>query len=249
MSSIANTLNGIEDPSRIELEFKMSSHIKSMPTEMQPRFKALKIMQDELLELEDEQTSKIHESEIMYEKIYEEIYTQRREVMMNKMPQDTFKDLIEQFDQHIKKYEHDLKHMDEVTPCNVNDTIISKKNQSVANFWQRAMLNHPNLSQYISDKDRVILQSLVDIQVTLHEDYGFGFDIKFTFEDKNPYFLEDVLVKKFVMSRQNVIEKTEQTKINWKEGFDPTRKKVKKKRKGKKVTVEAACDSFFTFFD
>lgn len=31
--------------------------------------------------------------------------------------------------------------------------------------------------------------------------------------------------------------------------MDPTRKKVKKKRKGKKVSVEVACDSFFTFFD
>ena len=36
------------------------------------------------------------------------------------------------------------------------------------------------------------------------------------------------------MSRTNVIEKTEGTKINWKEHMNPTIKKVKKKRKGKK---------------
>ena len=51
------------------------------------------------------------------------------------------------------------------------------------------------------------------------------------------------------MGRPNVIEKTESTKINWKDCQDPTRKKVKKKRKGKKVPVEVTCDSFFTFFD
>jgi len=50
--------------------------------------------------------------------------------------------------------------------------------------------------------------------------------------------LEEFLTKKFVMARSNVIEKAEGTKINWKEGCDPTVKKVKKKRKGKKVTVE-----------
>ena len=55
---------------------------------------------------------------------------------------------------------------------------------------------------------------------------------------KNNYFLEEFLTKKFVMARSNVIEKAEGTKINWKEGCDPTVKKVKKKRKGKKVTVE-----------
>ena len=37
------------------------------------------------------------------------------------------------------------------------------------------------------------------------------------------------------MSRPNVIEKTTATKINWLEGMDPSRKKVKKKRKGKYI--------------
>jgi len=45
------------------------------------------------------------------------------------------------------------------------------------------------------------------------------------------------LTKKFIMSRPNVIEKVEGTKINWKDNCNPCVKKVKKKRKGKKVTV------------
>lgn len=51
------------------------------------------------------------------------------------------------------------------------------------------------------------------------------------------------------MSRGNVIDKTVGTKINWKEHMDPTIKKMKKKRKGKKITVDVKVDSFFTFFD
>jgi hypothetical protein len=51
------------------------------------------------------------------------------------------------------------------------------------------------------------------------------------------------------MSRPNVIEKTTATKINWLEGMDPSRKKVKKKRKGKKISVDVIVSSFFSFFD
>ncbi len=51
------------------------------------------------------------------------------------------------------------------------------------------------------------------------------------------------------MSKLNMIEKCEQTKITWKDGQDPTRKKVKKKRNGKRVTVDIASPSFFKFFD
>jgi len=84
--------------------------------------------------------------------------------------------------------------------------------------------------------------------LTLHSE-GYGFTLTFFFVPKNSYFLEEVLEKRFVMSRANCIDKAEGTKINWKEGCDPTVKKVKKKRKGKKVTVEVPQKSFFSFFD
>ena len=51
------------------------------------------------------------------------------------------------------------------------------------------------------------------------------------------------------MGRPNVIEKVDATKINWKDDKDPTVKKVKKKRKGKRVTVNIGQTSFFSFFD
>ena len=83
----------------------------------------------------------------------------------------------------------------------------------------------------------------------MHEDYGFGYDIEFEFQKPNPYFLENIITKTFRMARANVIEKCESTKINWKEGCNPTIKRVKKKRGGKRVLVEVPNDSFFTFFD
>jgi hypothetical protein len=63
----------------------------------------------------------------------------------------------------------------------------------------------------------VILQSLRDVKVELHENYGYGFDLTFVFDKVNPYFLDDKMTKKFTMSRPNVIDKTESSKINWKD--------------------------------
>ena len=166
------------------------------------------------------------------------------------MPKDQIKDLVNEFDNRVKFHEMDASFKQlEVPPFDLKDTLKQKKEAGIANFWQRAIINHPNISKHISEKDRVILQALVDIRCTLHEDHGFGFDLTFVFEKSNPYFLEEEIVKKFIMSRQNVIDKMESTKINWKDCQNPTRKKVKKKRKGKKIAVEVACDSFFTFFD
>ena len=87
---MSNTLNGIEDPAKIELDHRISKHISEMPDEIKGRFKAIKIMQDELVDLEEEQTKGVRKNEVMFEKIYEEVYTQRRDVLMNKMPEDMF---------------------------------------------------------------------------------------------------------------------------------------------------------------
>ena len=52
------------------------------------------------------------------------------------------------------------------------------------------------------------------------------------------------------MIREDIVERFETTKINWKEDRDPSRKKVtrKKGRKGTE-TIWVPQKSFFTFFD
>jgi len=117
----------------------------------------------------------------------------------------------------------------------------------VYGFWFKAMLNQPVVGKLIEEKDRPILMHLLDVTCTLHTE-GFGYDLTFLFE-KNDYFGNDTLKKTFVMTKQNVIEKCEGTEITWKEGKDPTKKKIKKKTK-KKGTVTKIVDqeSFFNFF-
>jgi nucleosome assembly protein 1-like 1 len=82
------------------------------------------------------------------------------------------------------------------------------------------------------------------------EPAGYGFDLIFKFE-KNDYFTnEEPLKKSFVMAKQNIIEVCKGTEISWKEGRDPTKKKIKKKNKKTKKTETKTvdADSFFNFF-
>jgi nucleosome assembly protein 1-like 1 len=101
----------------------------------------------------------------------------------------------------------------------------------------------------VFEKDRAILQSLIDIRYELHAE-GHGFDLYFDFED-NSYFKNSVLKKSFHQLKPNMIEKCEGTEIEWNEGADVTIKKVKKKskKKGAKATTKTVKqDSFFNFF-
>ena len=130
-----------------------------------------------------------------------------------------------------------------VTPCDVKG--IQNTPSGVCDFWIKALLNHP-LGQMISEKDRPILGYLHNIELELHPE-DEGFDLIFTFQE-NSYFNGTTLKKQLFMKSKGMLEKSIGTKIEWKDGCDPTRKKTKKKRKGKKVTVEVEAESFFNIF-
>lgn len=59
-----NTLNGIEDPDKLESYFKMSDYINNMPEEIRDRFKALKVLQYSCDFIEEEREAEIHELEV-----------------------------------------------------------------------------------------------------------------------------------------------------------------------------------------
>jgi len=98
----------------------------------------------------------------------------------------------------------------------------------------------------ISEKDRPILGYLQNVELNLHKEDN-GFDLTFTFGSNN-YFNETVITKSLVMLDKGILDSTSSTEVTWKDGCNPTIKKQKKKKKGKKVTVESECESFFNIF-
>ena len=68
---------GFRDPDQAELEYKMCKDINAMPEEVRDRFKALKVLYDQVNALDDEEEKEYRKLELKYEKLYQEVYEKR----------------------------------------------------------------------------------------------------------------------------------------------------------------------------
>ena len=234
----------LKDPEQAELELKLTKDINAMPAEVQDRFKAIKVLYDEVNELNEEEEREHRILELKYEKLYQATYVKRAALIRG--DQNAVDNaLIEAFDKR-REFLTDSKYPTvEVAPCDVKD--IQNTAYGVSGFWLKAMLANNHVSSAIFEKDRPILGYLQDVTLDQHND-GYGFDLVFHFE-KNSYFKETELKKSFVMCKQNVIEKCLGTPITWMSGCDVTKTKKKKGKGKKKTMVTVKCDSFFNFFE
>jgi nucleosome assembly protein 1-like 1 len=236
-------LGGVKRMSQEEIDqqdFKITKYIDSMDPEVRDRFKALQAIAFICKGFDDEETKEIKELELQFENRYKEIYALRDALINEKTGVDM--NLVAQFNERAKKMKDEDYDKLEVNPCDVKAIQNCK---GVSDFWIRTLLNH-SLGQMISERDRPILGYLQNIDMNLHKDDA-GFDLIFTFAPNN-YFKETVITKTLVMQDKGVLDSTTSTPITWNDGCNPTVKKQKKKKAGKKVTVESECESFFNIF-
>jgi len=122
----------------------------------------------------------------------------------------------------------------------------------IKEFWLKALLNCDILQSEIKEKDEDALKHVTSITY-VPEESSNNFTVTFNFE-KNDFFTNDTLTKKFFINEDDEVEKTEGTTITWKEGKNLTVKTIKKTQKNKKtnakrtVTKEVPDESFFNFF-
>lgn len=62
--------------------YKLSKHINDMDAELKDRFKALKVLQDTVHDLDEEEQREMRKLEIQFEEKYKEIYA-ARELLIN----------------------------------------------------------------------------------------------------------------------------------------------------------------------
>jgi hypothetical protein len=95
-----------------------------MPEDINKRFKAIKSLLDICNDFEDEQQGEMRQLELMYEKLYDDVYIQRAEILTNKMSDEQVKDLVGEFNNKVKLHELDdsFKKL-EVPPFEVKDTV------------------------------------------------------------------------------------------------------------------------------
>lgn len=140
----------------------------------------------------------------------------------------------------------------EHTPTDVSDL---KGKTGIPNFWSTAVTNNQMLMQNWREKDREILPFLSKVLVNRVEEPKM-ITFKLTFNE-NEFFTNESLtaVVRFKEGEDDEVENVDGCAIEWKDGKDVTKKKIKKKQKHKKsgetrtIVKTVAADSFFNVFE
>ena len=249
------------DEEEKEIEQKMIKVISIMPKEVQNRFKVLKVLSDKRSKLSDQFDEEIQELERRIAEKKKPLYEARRQIVAGEVTDftahkvtfdETHKKLEEQCALISTKAEDDKekKEEEEDKPVEVDHL---KTVCGVPDFWFKAIKNNQMIWDLVKEKDEEILKHLKHIDTERTTEPTKTLQANFHFNE-NEFFDEKLLTLKIVYKGDDDVEKTEGTFITWREGKDPTKKKVKKKQKHKKTnetrtivkTVEA--ESFFNVF-
>jgi len=105
--------------------------------------------------------------------------------------------------------------------------LVGKK--GVPDFWFRAIKNNQMIFELVKEKDEDILKHIRHIDSEKTDKPNKALKVNFHFNE-NEYFTNDVISLKIqYKDDSDEVLKTEGTVINWKDGKDVTKKKVKKK--------------------
>ncbi|XP_045481823.1 protein SET-like [Harmonia axyridis] len=110
--------------------------------------------------------------------------------------------------------------------------------KNVPNFWFTAIMNHPDLSSLVDEKEEECLQFLNRIEVVEFEDIKCGYEIQFHFEE-NPFFENSTIKKEFHLGSGP--PSSHSTQIKWKDDND-----LNSGKSGSKRHLESK--SFFSWF-
>jgi hypothetical protein len=114
--------------------------------------------------VDDEEDREYRQLEVKYDKLYQQIYEQRRNIVLGNSKGE---ELLAEYEARAKELDDDSYKTLEVDPIDVKD--IQNTPTGVYGFWLRAMLFHPLLAKLITEKDRPILLHLQEVTCTLHD--------------------------------------------------------------------------------
>jgi nucleosome assembly protein 1-like 1 len=231
----------------IYYEQRMSKAIMHMPESIRDKLKLLKVLHDKRSRTDE----LIRQLNLKYEQLKAPLYDERAKIIKGEEYPASY---ISKFDQKHESLKSSLgKEADEedCQPKKVNtDDLVESK--GVPGFWLKVLKNHNLLRDYVKKHDEPILKELMNISGHHYPD-RFGYQMTFTFRP-NEFMQNTILTKIYHMADESILEKTESSEIQWKEGKNPIKKKVSKKQKNKKTGAVRTIkktedqDSFFTFF-
>lgn len=256
-----------------------SGYIQSLPKEVKRRIKALKKLQNEIINVEAEFYKEVNLLEQKYAPKYTALFEKRKEVSSaTREPTDEECDWPSDEEEEEEKDEEgklapdsqqeNLKKkatLEEVKETGGGDEKATEDVKGIPSFWLTIFKNVDMLSEMVQEHDECILTHLQDIKVVIHDKDPVGFSLEFHFEP-NDHFTETILTKRYEMRYEPDPEdpfqyegpeiiKCSGCSITWNKGKNVTVKQIKKKQKHKGrgqtrvVTKQVQADSFFNFFN
>jgi len=248
-----------------ELEQKMVKVITKMPENVQDRFKNLHMFSDERSKINDLFEEEVKKLSAKMEARKRPILEQRDNILVGEITD--FSDLIPKYDEHVPELETiiaGIQRTDEEKAAAEEDekehepvdVTHLKEKPGVPDFWMKAIEGHPMLAQIISEKDAPIIKHVTHVTAEKVEEPSSMITIEMHFSE-NEFFSEKSLkfCARMGKDQDDKVEEVIGQEISWKEGKDPTKKKIKKKQKNKKtketrtITKTVPDDSFFNLFE
>jgi len=237
-----------------------------MPASVQARFKVLHMLSDERSKINDEFEKEIKALEEKFREKKKPLLELRNKVVLGEVTD--FTEQIPSYDANLKEVttivagivktqkEKDADE-DEAKDHKPTDTAHLKEVAGVPDFWHVAVLNNPMMLQYIREKDREVLPCLKNVVSTETSDPK-TLTIDLTWDtEKNDFFTNEKLTLKVIFKEgaDDEVAECEGTLIEWKDGKDLSKKKIKKKQKNKKtgetrtIVKSVPSESFFNCFE
>ena len=247
-----------------EIEQKMLKVITKMPEAVQPRFKVLHMLSDERSKINDEFEKEVKALEAKFNAKKKPLLEARAALL--KGENTDYSQYLEEFDATAEKLEtivagivktdeekeEDAEEAKEHKPVDVSHL---KEVAGVPDFWEKAIKGNQMITQSITEKDEEVLKYISDVVAEETNDPHKKVRIEFSFRE-NEFFTNNklALTVHFKDDSDDVTE-TEGTFIEWKDGKDLTKKKIKKKQKHKKtnevrtIIKTVPAESFFNAFE
>lgn len=251
-------------PEEREIEQKMVKVISQMPQNVQNRFKVLHMLSDERSKINDEFELEVKALEAKFMERKKPLLLKRNDIVLGK--ETDFAEYVPKYEKTQKeneeivsgivKSEKDKAEDEEETKSHVPTDVNHLKNVvGVPDFWATAIKNNQMMMQTIREKDADTLQYITNVEASETQEPR-TITIKIFYKE-NEYFTNPhlELMVRFKDDQQDEVVESQGTIIDWKDGKDLSKKKIKKKQKNKKsgetrtIVKTVPTDSFFNAFE
>lgn len=248
----------------LEIEMKMMKVISQMPSAVQTRFKILHMLSDERSKMNDEFDLEVKKLNTKFAERKKPLLERRDQIVAGTLTE--FPEEVAAFEASVPKLEETVSNIvkpnkgeddsdEEEKPHEPTDVQDLIGKSGIPNFWALAAQNNQILMQTFRPKDKEVLPFLSGLHVERVEEPQ-SINLTLTFRENDWFTNEKLTVSvRYKEGTNDEIAETIGCLIDWKEGKDLSKKKIKKNQKNKKtgeqrqIVKTVPADTFFNVFE